>query len=170
MCSTGKRSLYACVKIKSMSHKEKMVALKAKKLCSNCLGPGYLWRQCTSIHKCRDCQNPHHTLLHLDRGSISSFPAAVSTPQTLLNATPQMGTSANSTNMSDSNNPQKNFICTTMGVRCNLLMTCCVCVTSSNGSHVIARALLDSASSASFVSWLKALVFLELSVMLSYLE
>ena len=31
-------------------------------------------------------------------------------------------------------------------------MTCCVRVQAPNGSHVLARALLDSASSASFVS------------------
>lgn len=152
VCDAGKHPLYACTKFKSMPHEEKMATLKAKRLCSNCLGPGHFWRQCTSIHKCKICQNPHHTLLHLERRNISSTPATVSTPQASQDATHQRGTSANSADVSDSNNPPYIFSATTVGAKHSLLMTCCVRVKSPDGSHVVARALLDSASSASFVS------------------
>ena len=45
------------------------------------------------------------------------------------------------------------FAATAVGVtRDSLLMTCRVCVKSPSGACTIARALLDSASSASFIS------------------
>ena len=45
------------------------------------------------------------------------------------------------------------FAATAVGVKyISLLMTSRVCVKSPNGSHVVARSLLDNASSATFVS------------------
>ena len=158
VCDAEKHPLYACPKFKSMPHQAKLSTLKAKRLCSNCLSSGHFWKQCTSIHKCKICQRPHHTLLHLDQGSISSTPVAVTAP-TVPPATPQNGTPLNLAPQNVSGNsqsislPHDNiFSATTVGMKHNLLMTCRVRVKSPNGSFVVARALLDSASSASFIS------------------
>ncbi len=70
------------------------------------------------MHRCRTCQKPHHTLLHVapkDNSKITSNTAA------------KLKSSS-------------------------LLMTCRVLVSVRDGSSVEARALLDNASSASFVS------------------
>ena len=132
-----------------------MSTLRAKKLCCNCISPGYFERQYTSIHKCNKYQNPHHTLLHLDRGNISSTPGTVTTPPApSQDANPQVGTSANSTplNVSGSINSPYMFSATTVSMKHNLLVTCCVRVNSPNGLNVITRALLDNVSLISFVS------------------
>ena len=80
---------------------------------------------CKSVHRCRKCRGNHHTLFHKERpGSIS--------PR-------QENSSQVATHTTISNKPQ------------SLLMTCRILVHSPNGSCVV-RALLDSASSASFIS------------------
>jgi len=80
----------------------------------------------------------------------------------MQSATTQNGSPANTShenvnhgsNTTSSNDPPHGiFAATAVGVKYNsLLMTCQIRVKSPNGSHVVARALLDSASSASFVS------------------
>ena len=113
-----------------MSHKAKLSTLKAKKLCSNCLSSGHFLKQCTSIHKCKVCQKPHHTLLHLDQMSILSTPAAVTAPAVHpQNATSQKGTPVNPTphnvycNSQSSNFSHDIFSATAVGMKHNLLMT-----------------------------------------------
>ena len=101
------------------------VSVKENRICLNCLRPGHFVRQCKSQHKCRKCQRPHHTLLHVD--------------------TDVEGPPVNGVELLPSH--------TATGLATNsLLMTCQVKIHSPNGSITRARALLDSASSASFVS------------------
>ena len=138
-----------------MPHEIKLSNLKTYNLCSNCLGSGHYWKKCTSVHKYKVCQEPHHTLLHLDQRSISSTPTAVTTPA--RSADPQDGTRVNpqnvSQNASDSNSLHGILSTTAVGMKhSSLLMTCLVRVKSPNSSCVVARAMLDSASSATFVS------------------
>ncbi len=48
-------------------HMTKQVSLlKLHSICMNCLWPGHFVRQCTSVHHCKKCQKPHHTLLHVE--------------------------------------------------------------------------------------------------------
>ena len=70
-----------------MSHDEMVSTLKGNHMCLNCFGRGHGVRQCKSLYKCKKCQKPHHTLLHVDKdiGSSSSVessdpPTAVPTP------------------------------------------------------------------------------------------
>ena len=77
-----------------------------------------------SAHKCKVCQKPHHTLLHSNTPRVQDQPA----PQNVT----LVGTHAVS--------------------RVKLLMTTRVLVTAPDGSTIEARALLDNASSASFIS------------------
>ena len=100
-----------------------MSAVKAASLCVNYLRPGHYVKQCRSAHRCYKCQKSHHTLLHVDRDPTPSVPGVSLT----VNASP--GTTSGS-----------------------ILMTCRVLSRGPDGSSIESRALLDSASSVSFVS------------------
>ena len=84
---------------------------------------------CRSNQYCKACQGPHHTLLHVE--------PTVGIP----NQSKQINSSQNvqSYTVSELNNS-------------TLLMTCRVLVHSRSGPSVEAQAVLDSTSSASFVS------------------
>ncbi len=115
-----------------------MSTLKSYGLCLNCLKPGHFVKECTSTHRCRKCQKPHHTLLHLEvqperRESTDTSPVAVPSSNDtdpVLSHVAQAGSKS----------------------RQLLLMTCRVLIMSPDGLTTQARALLDSASSTSFVS------------------
>lgn len=66
LCKTDKHPLYVCPKFKNQPHDKMIATLKANDLCMNCLRPGHYVKQCKSLHRCRKCQKPHHTLLHLE--------------------------------------------------------------------------------------------------------
>ena len=121
LCRSEKHPLYYCSKFKGMSHDQRFSVVKSNSLCMNCLKAGHFLHECKSSHHCRNCQRPHHTLLHND----------AQTPQP---------TSVVSSNASMGALPK------------TLLMTCQVLVRAPDGSKVKARALLDSASSSSFIS------------------
>ena len=127
VCKTVKHPLYACAKFKALSHDEKSTVLRTNNLCTNCPAGGHFKKHCRSIHKCKICQRPHHTLLHIEqqtgtKSNVSADLAVVSS-----NTAVKLKSNA-------------------------LLMTCRVSVITPDGSSVQARALLESASSASFVS------------------
>ena len=121
-----------------MSHEDKLSFLKSNGLCINCLRPGHYIKGCRSLHKCKLCQKPHHTLLHAEeKNSSASAPPAgavsgVNTQSSLSASTPISSYAA-------------------VGIRSDLLLMTCR-VESSDGSRMEARALLDSGSFASFVS------------------
>ncbi len=77
-CKKEKHPLYFCQKFKSLSHDQMISTLKENNLCMNCLNSGHFVKQCKSMHRCRTCQKPHHTLLHVDPKTIRK------SPQTLL--------------------------------------------------------------------------------------
>ena len=130
LCKTDKHPLYVCPKFKNQPHDKMIATLKANDLCMNCLRPGHYVKQCRSLHRCRKCQKPHHTLLHVQEPP----PPPPSAPATdlAINSVP---------------------VHTATGVASNsLLMTCRILVDAPDGTSVEARALLDCASSASFIS------------------
>ena len=113
-------------------------------MCLNCLCPGHHVRTCTSLHKCRVCQKPHHSLLHIEyKGGVpssstsNSAPIPISTTPAVSGSTPAPISSSHAAT----------------GIRSDvLLMTSSVLAESPDGSVMEARAMLDSGSSASFVS------------------
>ena len=130
LCKLEKHPLYACSQFRNMSHDEKVSTLKSNRLCMNCLGPNHFVKQCKSLHRCKQCQKPHHTLLHVESTQgVSSTPAAVTPKDGIISSNTAIGLKLNS-----------------------LLMTCRVLVSAPDGTSVEARALLDNASSASFIS------------------
>ena len=135
LCTHEKHPLYACPKFKLLPHEEKISTLKENHLCMNCLNSGHFVKHCKSIHKCRKCQRPHHTLLHVEAQDNSSVRPSTSTES------------------SNSNDPTRITSHTAVRLKSSsLLMTCRVLVTAPDGSTIEARALLDNASSTSFVS------------------
>ena len=120
-CKVEKHPLYVCPKFKSINHEEKLSLLKEHKICMNCLTRSHFIKQCKSLHRCRKCQSPHHTLLHLEN--------------------------------TKGNEPTSETSNAAIPLKCKtLLMTCRILVSAPDGTSVEARALLDNASSASFVS------------------
>ena len=110
-----------------------MVSLirEKNKLCIKCLKLGHFSRQCSSSNRCRKCQKPHHTLIYNDgKGSFQS----------------ELPSQALAVKSSVSSNTATGFVSNA------LLMTCQLLVYTSDGSHVKACGLLDSASLASYVS------------------
>ena len=117
-----------CPKFKLMSHDEIVSTLKGNHMCLNCFGRGHGVRQCKSLYKCKKCQKPHHTLLHVDKDiGLSSSVESSDPPTAVSHAAVKLRSSS-------------------------LLMTCTVLVFVHDGSSVEARALIDNASTSSFVS------------------
>ena len=77
-CKSEKHPLYSCSKFRSMSHDEMVDLLKLHGHCLNCLRHGHFIRDCKSLHRCRTCQRPHHSLLHVDKtpsANLADVPA-----------------------------------------------------------------------------------------------
>ena len=124
--------LHTCPDFKALGHENKMSVLKTNNLCSNCLRPGHYSKACKSHNRCRICHKPHHTLIHVNEAKKNDV---------TVNTTPTLQTPVHVSNHA------------TMGNQSNvLLMTCRVNIKSPNGSAMESRALLDSGSSASFIS------------------
>ena len=133
LCGPERHPLYTCVKFRALPHDKRLAIIKTNNLCTNCLGKGHFVADCKSLHRCRKCNNPHHTLLHLeDHRKDQSSNQSQST-----SSGPHQQVSANTVSEVSSS---------------TLLMTCRIRLIADNGSSVEARALLDSASSTSFVS------------------
>ena len=130
LCKTERHPLYICAKFRALTHGEMMSILRSNGCCLNCLQPGHFSKRCKSLHRCKRCQKPHHTLLHVEANQKNTNESSMTPPST----TP---ISAHAV----------------MGIKSDLLlMTCRVVVEAPDGSTVEARAILDSASSASFIS------------------
>ena len=132
LCNHERHPLYSCMKFRSLSQDKKIATVKSNNLCMNCLGKGHFVADCKSLHRCRRCSNPHHTLLHNEdhrkdqpsnqSRSTSSIPSQIS-----VNTVAEVSSNT-------------------------LLMTCRIRISAPNGSSIEARALLDSGSSTSFIS------------------
>ena len=108
-----------------------MTIVRDNGLCLNCLRPGHFINQCSSTQK---CQKPLHSWLHIN---TQDKEAKVSDTESQCKDDPGIVTTHTSQSSSS---------------RQVLLMTFQVRVTSPDGHVTKARALLDSASSASFVT------------------
>lgn len=135
LCNKERHPLYACTRFKLLPRDKMMSIIKASELCINCLCSGHFSKQCPSLNQCKKCQKLHYTLIHSDN---KEHPPSQSdripiSPKPTTEGTVSSHTAA--------------------GVAFNtLLMTCQVLARSPDGSSVKARALLDSASSTSFIS------------------
>ena len=74
VCKTERHPLYACTRFKSLPRDKMMSTIKANDLCVNCLRPGHFVKGCQSLNRCRKCQKPHHTFIHIDTKDIPLQP------------------------------------------------------------------------------------------------
>ncbi len=65
-CKVEKHPLYACLKFKSLLDDKMWSTVRSNNLCLKCFRPGHKSRNCTSLYRCKRCQKPHHTLLHVE--------------------------------------------------------------------------------------------------------
>ena len=139
LCQNEKHQLYACPR--SLPHDDKIFTVRSQNNCLNCLRVWHYAKQCKSSNHCCLCQKSHHTLLHVDKSerqsSLFSHPNLVNPHPSAVNAKVSSNT-------------------VSLGVPSTiLLMTCHVSVCDTHGLTTDCRALLDSASLASFISeWL----------------
>ena len=129
-CKTAKHPLYGCRAFKAFSHGKKLELVRENGLCLNCLKPGHFANKCSCAQRCKKCEKPHHTWLHIEQTSGAKEPKTPATEQGVA-----------SIHISQVRNRQQ-----------VLLMTCQVQVIAPDGSTSRVRALLDSASSASFIT------------------
>ena len=145
-CGVGKHPLYVCRKFKSVSPGQRMNLVREHQLCFNCLQSGHFAPQCPSDRKCGECRRPHHTLLHShferdSAGKTASLDKKQSVPAKTED--PSAPSASHSSHLSCPNSG---------GQRSALMMTCQIAVMTSDGHVTRARALLDCASSTSFVT------------------
>ena len=63
----GRHMLYRCVEFIGLTPVKRLEQLKLMKRCFNCLSSGHsTLSECPSKFRCRECNKPHHTLLHFD--------------------------------------------------------------------------------------------------------
>ena len=133
-CKKAKHPLCGCRVLYGLSHAQKMTIVKDNGLWLNFLRPGHFVNQCSSTQKCKKCQKPHHSWLH-----INTQDKEAKVPDTESQCKDDPGVVTTHTSQSSSSHQV-------------LLMTCQVRVTSPDGHATKTRALLDSASSASFIT------------------
>jgi len=114
--------------------------VKQAKRCLNCLSTKHAAQSCPSKFSCQKCQKRHHSLLHVDSGSVSTVVAAVPTASASSEAT-EVAT-ANSLSAASAVSSRSPV----------LLATARVLVTSPLGRRRIVRALLDQGSELTLIS------------------
>ena len=137
----GGHSTHQCQKFLGMPVSKRSDSVRENKLCRNCLRAGHLANQCRSAHRCKQCRKNHHTLLHFETLS----PTAESFSPTAAASAECAQPPAATVPISSANlvrDPNSRVI----------LMTAQVMVYGPDGRSVRARALLDSGSTASFVT------------------
>ena len=86
LCKPEKHHLSSCPKWLGFSVDQRLTQVKDRKLCSNCLAPGHVTKDCTNTYRCRDCHQKHHTTIHKDNNVqvSSTFSQSRQLPDALL--------------------------------------------------------------------------------------
>ena len=146
LCPGEKHPLYHCPKFKTMSLEERRSSLSTSNACFNCLKAGHKASQCQSSHRCKICQKQHHTLLLKDSETTTNGPVTSPT-------NPQPGSIRSVASHTGLVLPMEPIVShASIPKRNALLMTCKMMVSSTNGSSVEARAILDPGSTTSFIT------------------
>ncbi|XP_060525310.1 uncharacterized protein LOC132701445 [Cylas formicarius] len=129
--------LTECDSFLSLEPPQRHVFIKQHRLCFNCFARSHGVGRCPSKINCRVCGKRHHTLVHF--GNATTPSPSNETPPAPGN---QEGTIPSPVTMMTNLSSQKVV----------LFATCLVSVSDKSGRLVTYRALLDSASQASFVT------------------
>ena len=143
ICSVTKHPLYACRKFRSLSHNQRMVAVKSNQLCFNCLKSGLVKQECPLLQRCQVCHRPHQTLLYLDDDRQAPTTAGRQSQQRSHSPSAAMSEPLIlHLHVTNSQGDQGQV----------LLMTCHVRVMTPGDTTMQARVLCDFASSTSFIT------------------
>ncbi|XP_029173242.1 uncharacterized protein LOC114942105 [Nylanderia fulva] len=135
--------LRACPRFKGCSVEQRREQVRKRKACFNCLGQGHTTGACPSLFRCRQCNERHHTLLHLT-GNNTTSPAE--TPRAAAESTAH----SERPSFSEETGQVAALSSSTSGTV--LLATALVRLIGESGRALTVRALLDSGLEASFVS------------------
>ena len=153
-CHGGKHNIAYCPSFKEKSIADKCTLVQEQGLCFNCLKEKHMGKHCPSPNCCLKCEKRHHTFLHLS--SHAAQPTSEETRQNVpVVPTPGMTTNTQTTNTAAVSTITSATYATMPEVTTSnslLMMTAMVLLSGSNGHQMIARALLDPASTASFVT------------------
>ena len=130
-CSSPDHFIAYCQKFKSLNIADRYSNAKRLQICFNCLSKSHQVSNCNSPHKCKTCNNSHHTLLHQTLNAFDE--AAASTSAT---AVVQSVHSHYTHSSSDQ----------------IMLATALVLVQNSSGGFELGRALLDSCSQVNLMT------------------
>lgn len=158
---TSSHPLYRCSSFLTKSPVDRFNFVKQKNLCVNCLQSTHRTSSCASQSSCRTCQSKHHSLLHFTHSnpvtpSSSAEPTSyhISQISTIPTSTSSSTVSADSLPSTSSTislpvNSLTNVVPRNTTV---LLSTALVDILDARGNFQTIRALLDSASQASFIT------------------
>ncbi|XP_046808485.1 uncharacterized protein LOC111690866 [Lucilia cuprina] len=161
ICS-GAHPLRLCPSFLSMNVDERYAVVKNQKRCSNCLGTSHEWKKCRSQYVCHLCKRKHHSLLH--RSENTTPQANSQTVNIPLNPNPSntsvinprltSNLEGNPTTSATAAMQMRQTYSTQIQSTSNstvLLGTALVDIYSDDLKYTV-RALIDSASEATFIS------------------
>ncbi|XP_065370916.1 uncharacterized protein LOC135963067 [Calliphora vicina] len=154
--------LRLCPSFLAMAVEERFAIVKRQKRCTNCLGTSHEFKKCRSQYVCHLCKQKHHSLLH--RTESSNPQTATRTVVLPPNSNPSDSRVINPPQTSNCNNnpstsaeaaaQMRQTYSTQIQSTSNstvLLGTALVDIYSDNLKYTV-RALIDSASEATFIS------------------
>ena len=65
VCKAVRHPLHGCKSFQAFPHSKKVAIVRKNRISLNCLRPGHFDRECSCVHRCKVCQDPHHSLLHI---------------------------------------------------------------------------------------------------------
>ena len=156
-CNGQKHNLAYCQAFKAKSLPDKRSFVMERGLCFNCLKAKHTSKQCPSLNCCLKCGKRHHTFLHLDESSdaiIQNTPETARQDVSMVSIPSNPNSTEAENTACDSGITSVTYVTAPEAPASNpiLMMTAEVLLSGSDGHPMIARALLDPASSASFVT------------------
>ena len=131
-CRKESHPLATCTKFQGLSQEERWDVVRKSALCKNCLKSGHIATNCFKPPLCRKCSRCHHTLLHFETDSTTK-------------GTKKEGTE-------EVRKEKCHLAPAPKTCEQVLLMTCKLKVHAPDGSNTIARGLIDTGSSTSYIS------------------
>lgn len=147
--------IYQCSKFKDMKLEERYDFCKQNKICMKCLSHPYEKNACQSKGACKICQRAnHHTLLH--KFSTSNKPSNYNSILPDITSPTQYESQSSLPNQQNTDlvisDSQHSFF-SQSEEKCVLINTALVSVRNYEGKFITLRAVLDSASESSFLTF-----------------
>lgn len=142
-CQKSGHKIHHCPDFQALSADKRFEFVKGVSLHNNCLRSDHKYSNCMSKHLCFTCKRKHHTMLYLSARPNKLMVDTISSKTT---------DSACMVPSSSTETPPQE-ICNTVSTNAIVVLgTTLVSLTSPKGHKFICRAVLDSASSSSFIT------------------